>query len=41
MVQDAYSMRCSPQVYGVIYDCLVELEAIAEQSLNKMHFKYF
>lgn len=40
MVQDAYSLRCSPQVYGVVYDCLYELEERLQLSLNKPQFRF-
>jgi histidine ammonia-lyase len=33
-------MRCSPQVHGVVYDCLTEVEAAFESAANKFHFKY-
>lgn len=32
-------MRCSPQVYGVSYDCLSELKKTATYLLNKPHVK--
>lgn len=40
MSQDAYSLRCSPQVYGVVYDCLSELKDQLELTLNKPQFRY-
>jgi histidine ammonia-lyase len=31
-------MRCSPQVYGVVYDCLDFLKKDLDSILNKYHF---
>ena len=33
-VQDAYSLRCTPQVHGAVRDALVAVRAIAEIELN-------
>ena len=35
MVQDAYSLRCTPQVHGVVYDCMTQIENQLPKSLNK------
>jgi histidine ammonia-lyase len=33
-VQDAYSLRCTPQVHGAVRDALVAVQAVAEIELN-------
>ena len=33
-VQDAYSLRCTPQVHGAVHDALVAVRAVAEIELN-------
>jgi len=33
-VQDAYSLRCTPQVHGAVRDALVAVRAVAETELN-------
>src|SRR5260370_37789650 len=33
-VQDAYSLRCTPQVHGAVRDALVAVRAVAEIELN-------
>lgn len=33
-VQDAYSMRCMPQVHGTVRDALVHITAVVERELN-------
>ncbi len=38
-VQDPYSMRCAPQVYGVVYECLEFMKKDLDSILNKFHFK--
>lgn len=40
MAQDAYSLRCSPQAHGPIYDCLERLEEEALKVVNKPQMKY-
>jgi len=32
-------MRCSPQVYGVVYECINFLKNDIDSILNKFHFK--
>lgn len=32
-------MRCSPQVYGVVYECLEFLKKDFDSVLNRLHFK--
>lgn len=33
-VQDAYSLRCAPQVHGAVYDTLMHCKAVVETELN-------
>ena len=32
-------MRCAPQVYGVVYECLEFMKKDLDSILNKFHFK--
>ncbi len=32
-------MRCSPQVYGVVYECLEFIKKDFDCILNKLHFR--
>ncbi len=35
-VQDAYSLRCTPQVYGPVYDTLTFVKGIVEREINSV-----
>ena len=35
IIQDAYSLRCTPQVHGVSLECLNKMEAAFEGLVNR------
>ena len=40
VVQDAYSLRCSPQIHGPIYESVWELERALDGLCNKVQSKW-